>query len=197
MLTFDEEFALAKRLDIDARGLKDTLRAESLAEFRRKRDQELKIGDIFYWKKIFEICVALSQSEKSKIGSRFEKLVFDCLDQASGAKVIRQWATPGFGRKPLDGYLPTGGFDFYFSVAHSTRERKEGTWNNEYEHIQQLRKKGGVQKPMRFICIANEAEEKAFGVLRGKLKNGIELISTHNRDAMRHLLSSIASADTL
>jgi hypothetical protein len=181
MSSFDDDLRLARELAKNAVKINEDKIHADLAEYRTFRTTyPTATYDEEYRK-----AVSLFQR---KVGKTFEQLVYRILDQVTKQPIERQRRLSGFKRKPIDGHHKTRDVDFYFSIANSTRERKDNTFNNEFALLSKRYQR--EQRKFRFICLVNEDGE--LKNLRGKLHNhGIELISVRNIDQISMLLHDL------
>lgn len=137
---------------------------------------------------------SVAQGNKSLGGRILENLVLDAFDQAceGHARFDRQWKVPGFKRRPMDGYLETDTVIWVVSIARSTRERKPGTWNDEYAHC--LKHAAEIGKPLRFLGVTDDVKATEVESLRGRVNRQVEVVWLPNRDGVRQLLSDIGAS---
>jgi len=166
--------------------------------------EKIKIVETWYplgCEQVFDRCVSLHQGHKSRVGTLMNKAVASIYADLFQPWLLKLETKVRVGNKrDIDVLLSLQKADLYVSVTTQPRERKDETWPNEYQLIDQHRRMQGANgRPFRFIglfCVADRNMRLDTTISTRETKQslmpqGITIVALQDRQHHARVLSEI------
>ena len=182
-VNFCQDDDVARKLIKEANYIEQILEKEFLSQ----------VGVFCAGKKRSELEIAMegariAQGNKSRGGKLYEDIVNRAIRCVSQLPIVQGWKIPGFKHKPLDAFIQSPRILFFITMKRSVRERLDN-WNQQGPHCAKYAAQMKLEH--RFFAFTHDDKVEAA---RGKIVDGVTVISTRNQDQIRRVLSEIRDA---